>query len=361
MGEGGNKRKDAPAGGDGGAQGKKKKTGNSGKWMTPHQQAKMTASNDGMPQPGDVGIWITCARRQERRAAKEVAQLFDEYADKVYGIKVKDDVNSDDEDAEVDIEAAIQKEVEGIKSKDKGQDGEQRVFTVMKMGVDCLLFVKTKAPVEPVEFVRRICEDAKQCTDPRQGKTRYVNRFTPATVMGKATEQGVLELARTVLAPHFDLTGKKEKKKKEEEEKKKHDGEDAETKVEGVGATAPPPPPSGEDTTGQQPQQTEKGFTFAIRPTIRNHSAVKRDFIINEIAALINDDRHKVNLTKPDKVILIDIYQTVCSMTVVDSDWEELKRYNITELYNEAVKRGGAAMAEAEAEEKAKKAEEGGK
>jgi tRNA acetyltransferase TAN1 len=48
---------------------------------------------------------------------------------------------------------------------------------------------------------------------------------------------------------------------------------------------------------------------FAIRPTIRNHGNLKRDVVINTIAGLINDDRHKVNLTSPDKVILVDVYQ----------------------------------------------------
>jgi tRNA acetyltransferase TAN1 len=74
---------------------------------------------------------------------------------------------------------------------------------------------------------------------------------------------------------------------------------------------------------------------FAIRPTIRNHSNLKRDVVINTVARLINDDLHKVNLTSPDKVILIDIYQSVCGMSVVDGDWDELKRYNLTELYTQ--------------------------
>jgi len=53
--------------------------------------------------------------------------------------------------------------------------------------------------------------------------------------------------------------------------------------------------------------------------------------VIKKIASLI-DDRHKVNLTKPDKVILVDIYQTFCGMSVVGEDWEALKKYNIHEL-----------------------------
>lgn len=53
--------------------------------------------------------------------------------------------------------------------------------------------------------------------------------------------------------------------------------------------------------------------------------------MIKRVASLI-DSRHKVDLTSPDRVILVDIYQTFCGMSVVPGDWEVLKRYNIHEL-----------------------------
>lgn len=53
---------------------------------------------------------------------------------------------------------------------------------------------------------------------------------------------------------------------------------------------------------------------YAIRPTIRNHSLLKRDVVINTIANLI-DKSHKVSLTNPDKVILVELYQVSDSST----------------------------------------------
>jgi len=35
-------------------------------------------------------------------------------------------------------------------------------------------------------------------------------------------------------------------------------------------------------------------------------------------------------------VIVVDIYQTVCGMSVVGRDWEALKRFNLAELYAKA-------------------------
>lgn len=102
------------------------------------------------------------------------------------------------------------------------------------------------------------------------------------------------------------------------------------------------------------------------------------------MAALIGSN-HKVDLTKPEKVIIVEIYQvntpiwdnvslsvfpsgmafswqsklhdyfyllwrhirllthfgvrqTVCGMSVVEADWENLKRYNLAEIYQQGSK-----------------------
>lgn len=71
---------------------------------------------------------------------------------------------------------------------------------------------------------------------------------------------------------------------------------------------------------------------YAIRPTIRNHNTLKREAVIKQVAGLVGD-LHRVDLTKPDRVIIVEMYQTVCGIGVVDGDWEKLKRYNLAELY----------------------------
>jgi tRNA acetyltransferase TAN1 len=116
---------------------------------------------------------------------------------------------------EEDIEAAIQKEVAALNSRGSntpaGPNAEgANLMKPTKMNVDCLLFVKTQPPVDPVAFVRRICEDAKSCKEhPGLMRCRYVNRLTPMSITGKATEQGIVEVARKALAPWFDLSGKR--------------------------------------------------------------------------------------------------------------------------------------------------------
>jgi tRNA acetyltransferase TAN1 len=63
------------------------------------------------------------------------------------------------------------------------------------------VFFKTVAPVEPVSFVHKICEDAM--ADPMHKRTRTAKRLAPMTLMGKATMEGLEEVAKSVLAPHF--------------------------------------------------------------------------------------------------------------------------------------------------------------
>jgi hypothetical protein len=64
-----------------------------------------------------------------------------------------------------------------------------------------VVFFKTIAPVEPVSFIHKICEDAM--AEPMRKRTRTAKRLAPMTLMGKATMEGLESVARDVLAPHF--------------------------------------------------------------------------------------------------------------------------------------------------------------
>jgi len=95
-----------------------------------------------------------------------------------------------------------------MKATGKEAKAAGRIFAPVKMNVACLLFVRTRSPVEPVGFVKRICQDAR--SGKQKTRSRYVNRLVPMTAIGKATEQGLVELAQKVLGEVFDLSGKKE-------------------------------------------------------------------------------------------------------------------------------------------------------
>ena len=226
-------------------------------WRVP----KKSQSNYVPPslEPGDSGIWATCEMGKEGKSTTELRDLFGEYVKKLYGSPEEHSNGEDsneDADADADIEAEIHKEVQGIKSKVTKREAS---FLPVKMDIQCVLFFKTRPPIEPVSFVHTICKDAAEGATQR---TRFVKRLTPMTTMGKATEDGLARVADAVLRPVF------------------HADKD--------------------------------GLKFAVRPTRRNHNIMKRDDIIKQIARAVGRD-HKVDLKGYDRLILIDVYRVGCA------------------------------------------------
>ncbi|KAL8924734.1 MAG: hypothetical protein Q9172_002552 [Xanthocarpia lactea] len=248
------------------------------KMKKPWQMPKKRFSSAPSINPGDAGIWATCDMHKEGLCTVELRDLFNEYAGLVYGdvtaghatVMDHTQLGSDD------IEAEIDKEVQGI------QDSKQEaLFVPVKIDVQCVLFFKTREPVEPVSFVHRICADAMNRAIIK--KTRHVKRLTPMARMGKATEKSLEEVAKAVLAPVFHRDGVSAQK-------------------------------------------------FAIRTTIRNNHTMKRDDVIKRVADLVGQP-HTVDLKGYDRMILVDVYRNILGMSIVGNDFEGLKRFNIAEIY----------------------------
>ncbi|KAF2129869.1 hypothetical protein P153DRAFT_430965 [Dothidotthia symphoricarpi CBS 119687] len=239
------------------------------KWDTPRRGAEGRAI-----QAGDTGIWATCSMKNEAKTVADLRDLFQEYATKLYGTGETNEA-SDDSDAGDDIETEIQKELADIR-----KPTVKPLFTSIKLPTQCLVFFKTRLPVEPVSFVQRICQDTADGAQPKN--CRFVKRLTPMTAIEKATTRGLDAVAKLVLAPHFH----------------------------------------GPDNAGKK---------FAIRPSIRNNKEFTRDGIIKTVAATVGPG-HKVDLHGYDHLILVEIYQNVLGMSVVGPDFDKLKRFNLDEL-----------------------------
>ncbi|KAK5995785.1 putative C25H2.10c-like protein [Cladobotryum mycophilum] len=323
MSEAKSKRKNGVGASQDGSAFKKRKEGTAGRWKTPSQMARQAERIEmgTALEVGDEGIWVTYARGMKGKAVREFKELCDEYGEKMYGIKpsaaeAESRHEGDrEEEGEQDIESAIQQELNDMKELQKPTS--RQIFSPVSVTIECVFFMKTMKPVEPVQFIRKICEDAKECTNPMQRKCRYINRMTPVVDAEKATEKGIKKLVRRVLEPYFSL---------------KEDVGDAENAENAENADDT----SKLDTTKDQGAQANQGtstISYAIRHNVRNHTVFKSSEVIQMIAAMIQPS-HKVNLTNPDKVILVEIFQMFCGISVVDAkEWEDLKRYNINALY----------------------------
>ncbi|KAL8926512.1 MAG: hypothetical protein Q9208_002839 [Pyrenodesmia sp. 3 TL-2023] len=244
-------------------------------WQTPKKNYSAAPSI----KPGDAGIWATCEMHKEGLCTVELKDFFNECADVIYGDASTNELPATENKRGTsdDIEADINMEVKVIQSSNSKQDA---LFVPVKIDVQCVLFFKTREPVEPVSFVHRICDDASK--DKLLKRTRFVKRLTPMTRMGKANEKSLEDVAKAVLGPVFH-------------------GEEGRT------------------------------WKFAIRPTIRNNHAMKRDDVIKRVADLVGKS-HTVDLKHYDRLVLIDIYRNVLGMSVVGSTYENLKRYNLAEI-----------------------------
>ncbi|RKF63635.1 tRNA acetyltransferase TAN1 [Erysiphe neolycopersici] len=257
-------------------------------------------------EPGDKGIWATCTRGMEGKCTEELLSLFEKYAERFYSLSAEanGEEEKDGEENDIDIEASIQKEIISLK---KSKISPARLFQPIPFDLPCVLFFKVNPQIDPFDFVDRICKSIEN-NDDEEMKSRYTNRLTPVSLLSKATEKGLDELCGHLLSQHFKVRNRLSDSLDQTEIKNE---EFIEEKVKNI-----------DDTS-----------TYAIRPTVRNHSTLKRDQLIKQIASTISDT-HKVNLTNPDKVIIVEVYRNICGMSVVDGkDWERLKRYNISELY----------------------------
>lgn len=201
---------------------------------------------------GDQGILATCQRGHESKAVNEILDLFNEYGEKYYGISTASEGNNNEED-EHDIEAEINAELEDMQSSSKNQ----QLFTNVTTDTQCILLIKTRPPVEPAVFVRRLCRDLLERGEKR---TRFLNRLAPMTGICKPTVEGLQEGVPSILEPHF----------------------------------------GGADRSTRR---------FAIRPNLRNHSKeIDREIVIKQVASMVGS-QHKVDLTGYELLIVAEVYK----------------------------------------------------
>ena len=135
----------------------------------------------------------------------------------MYNNVARDDNKFNDEEGNADgIEEDIRREVEALQKSKRDallfpvkidtQCGKSMgVLRKPKTNTEILLlvlFFKARQPVDPVSIVHRICSDAFESL--ATTKHRYIQRMTPVSKIGKATERGLDEVAQVVLFPVFN-------------------------------------------------------------------------------------------------------------------------------------------------------------
>ncbi|KAI8922288.1 hypothetical protein DFJ77DRAFT_18150 [Powellomyces hirtus] len=226
-------------------------------------------------EPGMQGIYCFVSMDRERQAVTELRNVFGEYMEKLYGPQEKM-VGEDSDSEEGDVSDLLDKELAQLKNAptDKKQQFEWR-----KTNMDCIVFLRTHAPVEPVELVHRLLSDLDQS---KQKMTRYTQRLHPVQSTCRPYVEDIKVMAKKLLAPHFHAEG------------------------------------------------GTKGIKWAIESRIKWNDNITREEVIEAIADVVGTD-HVVNLKQPELTIVVDILKNVCGMSVV-RDYPEFKKYNLEKI-----------------------------
>ncbi|CAI2162167.1 13809_t:CDS:2 [Funneliformis geosporum] len=231
-------------------------------------------------EPNISGIFISCVKTKEPLCIRECYDLFDEYADKIY--KSTDENPSVDEGGsdKDDVETSIAKEIAQMK-----QPHKSRRFASIQTGANCVVFIKTNPPVNPVQLVHSILTDLES-NSYFDYESRFTMRLVPIAQTCYANMNDINRMAEEILKPRFYAL-------KDDQQK----------------------------------------IRYAVIPNIRHNHNVDRMELITMIAKLVGD-QHIVNLDDPELVIIVDVFKSICGMSILE-DYNKLKKYNIEKIFEE--------------------------
>lgn len=243
----------------------------------------------GFIDPNTCGVYATCNRGREQGCRKELMNLFSEKIDQWYPgweDKVEDEKEDQNEDQkeqkELSVEDKIKQELAELNGSNQNQKkSTHAILQPIDLGCECLVFIKTKKPVEPADLVHRLCEEAAAT---KAKNTRFTQKLTPITYSVSASMDELVKLAEKVLKPHFHA-------------------------------------------------EDQKPVAFAIQVTRRNFNTLEKEDIIKTIANCVGRDHgHKVDLKKYDKLILVECYKNNIGMSVVE-DYLRFEKFNMQQIF----------------------------
>ncbi|KAJ3533100.1 hypothetical protein NMY22_g7472 [Coprinellus aureogranulatus] len=91
-------------------------------------------------------------------------------------------------------------------------------------------------------------------------------------------------------------------------------------------------PVSGTSSAHSSPRRRASHFTYKIELRIRNHTTLSRPAIIQHVASWVPEG-HKVSLDNPEIFILIEVFKSVCGVSIV-RDYYKYSKFNVLEMAN---------------------------
>ncbi|XP_023744786.1 uncharacterized protein LOC111892944 [Lactuca sativa] len=176
---------------------------------------------------------------------------------------------------EKSVDRLIEDELEELKDKSK------RRFNYLDSGCNGVVFVQMRKRDEdpsPKEIAQRMITTAAET---KKHMARFILRILPIEVSCYASEEEISRAIKPLIAQYF-------------------------------------------------PKETETPYKFAVLCEARANSGFEKMKIIDAVAKSVPEP-HKVDLTNPERTIVVQIAKTVCCIGVVEK-YKELAKYNLRQL-----------------------------
>ncbi|XP_051181017.1 uncharacterized protein [Lolium perenne] len=160
-------------------------------------------------------------------------------------------------------------------------DRKKRLFASVDSGCNGCIFIqmhKRDGDPGPVEIVQNLMSSAAST---RKHMSRFLLRVCPAEVVCYASEEEITRAISPLVEKYF-------------------------------------------------PKESPSGHKFAVLYEARSNTGIDRMKVINAVAKSI-PQAHKVDLSNPDKTIIVQIAKTICMIGVVER-YKELAKFNLRQL-----------------------------
>ncbi|KAI0710142.1 hypothetical protein C8Q76DRAFT_741272 [Earliella scabrosa] len=226
------------------------------------------------------GVWVTCVKGKEKQTVGELYDLFESLANQLWPTESEGKEEADHSDEEEggradDLEKQIAKEVASMK-----RPRRETRFANCQTNTPCVVFISCKPPVDPVLLVTT---HVQNIVNTGVTQTRYTQRLTPVSASCVANIPEIQSQLTRII----------------------------------------------KETLSAEP---ERKFSYKIELRMRNHNTLKRDKLIPELAKCVPEG-HTVSLDNPELFILVEIFKSVCGISVV-KDYYKLQKFNVMEIAN---------------------------
>ncbi|GLD95559.1 hypothetical protein PINS_up004236 [Pythium insidiosum] len=243
---------------------------------------------------GSSGILITCDRTKERPSVANALNLLNDVADKYFPQSNKEteseDEGKDDQEKEKDektdasnVQKLLADEIAALK-----QDAKQRKtgrFTALDTGVKgVLLFQILDSNISAVALVTKILEEVEAT---KEFPSRFINRVIPLEKIGYSSLEDIKTIAEPLIKDFIAAY-------------------------------------QADDATKDVP------IEYSVEIKRRNCTGLESREVIDALAALVGTD-HKVNLTTPNVVLLVEVFRTTFGMSIV-TNFHKYRKFNVRSI-----------------------------